>query len=118
MVVELVGDPPRYRVRVYGTAVMALRGQDLTGRYLDDPDALPDELRPGFLATYIEAAERREPLLQTVSHRLPNDPTRAWAHNRVVLPFARADRNAVEIFLVALIPVDSSGPTPGGDKKF
>ena len=113
MVVERVGDPPRHRVRVYGTAVVALRGLDLTGQYLDDPDVLPAELRPAFLASYAEVAERREPMVKRVTHRLPDDPSRDWQHNRIALPFARAGGASADIILVALIPVDFASPGPG-----
>lgn len=103
---ELVGNPARYKVRLYGTAVAALRGGDLTGRYMDEPDALPPGLWPQFLATYREAIEARAPVARLVSYRRPPDRTEEWQHLRVILPFTRGDGREVEILLVAIIPVD------------
>ena len=106
MVVELVGDPVRYRARVYGTAVVALRGLDLTGRFLDDPDALPAAMRPAFLATYAEATSARQPITHLVTYRRPPDMAEEWQHNRVIMPFTRGGVGSVGILLVAIIPVD------------
>lgn len=108
----MVGDPVRYRVRLYGTAVAALRGGDLTGRYLDEPDALPPGLWPMFRETYGEAVTAREPLARTLSYGRPPNDTMEWQHCRVILPFARGGGAAVEILLVAIIPLGGD-PAPG-----
>ena len=97
VVVELVGEPVRYRVRLYGTAIAALRGDDLTGRYLDEPGALPPGLWPQFKATYDEATTAREPVVRDVTYRRLSDQTREWQHCRVILPFARGDATDVAI---------------------
>ncbi len=110
VVVELVGDPVRYKVRLYGTAVAALRGFDLTGRYLDEPDALPPDLWQQFQASYAEVLETREPSARIVTYRRPPDDTREWQHLRVILPFARGSEADVRILFVAIIPV---GGPPG-----
>ena len=104
LVVELVGAPVRFKVRLYGTAVAALRGGDLTGHYLDEPGALPPGLWPQFRATYHEAIEVRTPVSRLVSYRRPPDEIEEWQHLRVILPFARSGGSACEILMVAIIP--------------
>ncbi|MFN4090528.1 MAG: PAS domain-containing protein, partial [Alphaproteobacteria bacterium] len=37
---EVVGVPPRFRIRVEGSAVSAARGFDATGRFLDEPGVI------------------------------------------------------------------------------
>ena len=113
MVVELVGKPARYRVRLYGTAIAALRGDDLTGRYLDEPGALPEGLWPQFKATYEEVTSAREPVARIVTYQRLSDETRDWQHCRVVLPFARGDDADIAILLVAIIPI--GGDPENGD---
>ncbi|GHD42797.1 hypothetical protein GCM10017083_08200 [Thalassobaculum fulvum] len=112
MVVELVGEPVRYRVRLYGTAIAALRGDDLTGRYLDEPGALPPGLWPQFKATYDEATTAREPVARDVTYRRLSDQTREWQHCRVILPFARGDGTDVAILMVAIIPAGETDGRP------
>ena len=38
ILLDVERDPLRFRVRVHGTALVKLRGRDLTGHYLDEPD--------------------------------------------------------------------------------
>jgi hypothetical protein len=112
VVVELVGDPVRFRVRLYGTAVAALRGADLTGRFLDEPGALPPGLWPAFRATYDDVIARRAPVAHLVSYRRPADEREDWQHNRVILPFRRGGGTDVAIILTAILPVGQDVP-PG-----
>jgi hypothetical protein len=36
--VNVIGDPPRFRFRLFGTALAAAYGQDLTGKFFDEVD--------------------------------------------------------------------------------
>lgn len=112
MVVELVGKPARYRVRLYGTAIAALRGDDLTGRFLDEPGALPPGLWPQFKTTYDEVLNAREPVARVVTYRRLSDETREWQHCRVILPFTRGAGPDIAILLVAIIPIGEIDARP------
>ena len=35
---DVVGDPPRFRFRLFGTGLVAAYGQDLTGKFADEID--------------------------------------------------------------------------------
>jgi hypothetical protein len=38
ILLDVEDDPLRFRFRLYGTAVSTIRGRDLTGHYMDEPD--------------------------------------------------------------------------------
>lgn len=37
ILIDVERNPLRFRIRLYGTAIVAIRGRDLTGRYIDEP---------------------------------------------------------------------------------
>lgn len=47
---DVVGDPPRFRFRLFGTGLVAAYGQDLTGKFADELDIGGDVL-PEMLAS-------------------------------------------------------------------
>jgi hypothetical protein len=99
--VDAVGSPPRFRVRLAGTGVNAAVGRELTGRYLDDalrelvqPDAVPS-----YLAVHTEAMSRKQPTRDSIPLR-PSGREETVLH-RLVLPCG-ADGATVDSFVVAI----------------
>ncbi|WP_119420269.1 PAS domain-containing protein [Desertibaculum subflavum] len=58
-IVEVEGEPPRFRFRLFGTRIAEIGGRDLTGRWVDD-------IEPPRWAEAVQAA-----FLQPLTHRLP-----------------------------------------------
>jgi hypothetical protein len=59
VIVEAVGAPPRFRVRLAGTAAVSFAGRDFTDRFLDD--VIPPEHYQATVAPYVHAIESGEP---------------------------------------------------------
>lgn len=102
---DVEGDPPRFKIRLMGTRLREFFGAEHTGRWLD-------ELFPNLdgSTTHVE-------LLRTIGTRAPR-----WRRGtpaldiekdfldmeRVYLPFARDGRN-VDMILTYLLCIDSAG---------
>src|SRR3546814_6222745 len=56
---EVVGTPPRFRIRVEGSAVAEARGFDATGRFLDEPGVIA--LQDDVLEAYARMMADRRP---------------------------------------------------------
>lgn len=74
MIVDAVGSPRRFRVRLAGTAVNAAVGRDLTGKFLDEAfkELVRAEAVPTYLSVYAEAMSWKQPSRDTVPLRLNN----------------------------------------------
>ena len=99
ILLDVTHDPLRFRVRLYGTEVVDLRGRDLTGRYLYEgaPTSLGETTRPWNLAT----VETRRPHYVTGPYEdIGNERTGTF--HRLGLPLSvRGER--VDMLMIALV---------------
>jgi hypothetical protein len=105
-VVRAPGRPVRYRIRLVGTAVVALQGSDATGKFVEEVlDKGPD-----VIARYEEILATRQP-----QYRRGEVATAGRDHltyQRVAFPLA-TDGDAVDMLLfVFAVDRPGAGPTP------
>ena len=81
------GERTRYRFRLYGTEVCAIRGADLTGRYIEEPGIT--QLRDAAIASYDRIVADRKPVYQC--HRFQPDDYIIGYYHRLVLPLGEQD---------------------------
>lgn len=102
---DVVGDPPRYRIRLVGTRIVASLGEDHTGRWLD-------EVYPGFENS--SACLGLDTVLRTgkLNWRRGNprviEGKEFMVIERIYLPFAR-DGRSVDMILSYVLLGDSDG---------
>ncbi len=101
LLVDVLHDPLRFRVRLHGTNMVLRAGYDLTGRFIDQlPNA---EFRKATEESFARVVEKREP--------------RAWSRKRMIgdrwmdydtlmLPLS-ADGRRVDMLLVGFIYRDA-----------
>lgn len=94
VVLTVEAEPRRYRVKVYGTQVVAYSGQDLTGRYLDA--VLPEAAVERTLAPLDRCVATAEPVYEVFASALPGATVRRL--HRLILPFGEAP-DAVRVLL-------------------
>lgn len=99
ILLDVTYDPLRFRVRLYGTEVIELRGRDLTGRYLyeDSPTAIGEQTRPWN----VEAVETRRPHYVTGPFTDISDG-RAGTFYRLSLPLSE-DGERVDMLMIGLV---------------
>ena len=97
MLVDVLRNPMRFRVRLHGSEMVRRAGYDLTGKLLDD---LPDS---EFRSYVIERCGRlaADPRPALVRHDRVLDG-RLWRYDALWLPFSD-DGNSVAMLLCALI---------------
>ena len=93
ILVDVEGDPPAFRFRLYGTKVARYFGDDLTGCTTAMFD---DDLRDAIEGPYRRAAEERKPLY---CERLYDDGKRMVRATNLVLPLSQDD-DQVNMILV------------------
>jgi hypothetical protein len=102
MLVDVLGDPPRFKVRLHGSTMAMRAGYDMTGRMLDE---LPEsEYRAYVLARCRGLLADGRPLV-TAQDRILDD--RVWRYEALWLPFADDD-SKIDLLLCALIYTDSA----------
>ena len=84
VLVDVEDDPLRFRYRLYGTAVAAARGRDLTGHYLDEPDV--SRITGLTYPSNVKIVESRRP--QLVNAPYPADSGNGGYFYRLGLPFS------------------------------
>ena len=88
MLLDVVGEPPRFHVRLFGTALVEAYGEEITGRFMDDCDL-------NYITHQLE-----EQMLEVVRNGAPN-VIHAW--------FAKiADERYLDYERIAL-PLSSDG---------
>jgi len=102
VIVEAVGAPPRFRVRLAGTAAVSFAGRDFTDRFLDD--VIPPEHYQATVAPYVHAIESGEPAEDDIlRHQFVAPDGTHLPVRRLVMPCssdgARIDRFVVGLFL-------------------
>jgi len=106
ILVDVIEGGRDFRYRLFGSALAAASGFDMTGQLLSEHKASPHV--PGFyLAAYRAALRRREPLF---TEHGPSHVVRTKAWHRLVLPLAD-ETGRISRFLVGTVPL-SRGGTP------
>ncbi len=97
--VDVVGDPPRFRFRLFGTSISEIGGRDLTGRWVDDitPPAWSHDVQ----AAFAEALRLRRPCysLRELDHAYKN-----VVLHRLACPMS-SDGKTVDRLIVGIEPV-------------
>jgi hypothetical protein len=105
VLLDVEGDPPRFRYRLVGTEVTRVRrgldNADPTGRFVDE--VTHHQGTGAVLAHYSRVAAERRP--STDAGTYPPSPERPWLRfSRLVLPLSPDDAT-VNMLLVALMPM-------------
>ena len=82
--VDVVGNPRRFRLRLVGTSIVTEYGQELTGRYMDEIDF--DGVLTKVLEAYEEATRDWVPVMHHVE--FTKDDARHLTYERVILPLS------------------------------
>lgn len=108
VLVDLVGTPPRFRVRLAGTKVVEAYGAEITGRYIDELDF--DELEAAVLASITEVVASGRP--SVVEREYTRHDGRHVKYERLLLPLS-SDGATVDKLLAGFVVEQAFGP-PGG----
>jgi hypothetical protein len=99
-VVEAVGTPPRFRVRLAGTAAVSFAGRDFTDRFLDD--VIPAEHYRTTIAPYLQSIEGGEPAEDDIlRHQFIAPDGTSLPVRRLVMPCS-SDGEQIDRFVVGL----------------
>jgi hypothetical protein len=102
VIVEAVGAPPRFRVRLAGTAAVSFAGRDFTDKFLDE--VIPTDQYQSTIAPYRRAIETGEPTEDDIlRHQFVAPDGTFLPVRRLVMPCssdgAQIDRFVVGLFL-------------------
>jgi hypothetical protein len=93
--IDVVGDPPRFRVRFDGTKVAEAYGEDVTGQFLDEIDL--GAARAGIIDLCIRVVTECRPQVARVRYTKQRDG-RLHEYERIVLPLSD-DGKAVNMLM-------------------
>ncbi len=95
---DVVGDPPRFRFRLFGTGLVAAYGQDLTGKFADEID-VGDKVPPEMLGRATKVV--RECCINVARSRYTKKSDRRRVeYERILLPLSE-DGETVNMILCA-----------------
>lgn len=102
---DAIGDPLRFRIRLFGTGLCAAYGQDLTGKFLDEIDL------SSIGADIVRHAERvvREFRVHIGRSRFTTRNGRHIEYERIALPLSN-DGGTVNMILVGHVVERAYGP--------
>ena len=93
--IDVVGFPPKFRIRLHASNVVDRAGLDLTGKFVDE---MPSERQALALTHYRAVLAQRKPLARTyVDHNIDE---RLWNCEVLVLPLA-GDGNTIDMLMSA-----------------
>jgi hypothetical protein len=104
LLIDAVDDGRDFRYRLFGSAVAAVSGFDMTGRLLSQHAASP-YLREFSLALYRAAMQRREPAFCMYA---PSGTLKTASWHRIALPLVD-DGGRISRFLAGSVPLDRDG---------
>jgi hypothetical protein len=88
LMIDVIGDPPRFCIRLAGTEVVHHYGAEITGRFIDELDL--DEIGEIALKEYRDAVERLQPVLHEWDYTKHDG--RHLAYERLILPLSSDGR--------------------------
>jgi hypothetical protein len=96
-IVEVVGDPPRFRSRLVGTRIVAAFGRESTGRFLDEVDYA--DIKPEVFERLNAAVAERRPNVRRSAFTTADG--RRLEYESVILPLS-ADGEAIDMLLIGV----------------
>ncbi|SMF38367.1 PAS domain-containing protein [Tistlia consotensis] len=84
ILLDVVGDPPRFRKRLVGSAIVQKEGSDTTGRWLDE--TVNPTIRDEVLRQHREATEQPEGCCYTVE--FAGADGKLYSYQRLLLPLS------------------------------
>jgi hypothetical protein len=99
MLIDVVGQPPRFRYRLIGTRMVDALGRDLTGQWLDEAHRRPDGSQPVFPSYMRVATEGLHDWRRGAPH-FAGYIDRCRELERVFLPLAADGRNVDMILAI------------------
>ena len=112
VLVDVVGEPPRFRYRLVGTAVIQALGWEITSRFIDELP-LDQNYTEHLLSLYRTAVEERRPVYSEGD--FAGRPFKGrWQSCRLLLPLSR-DGEAIDMILVGQVFNEAPEPEDGMD---
>jgi hypothetical protein len=107
MLVEVVGDPTRFRLRLVGTGVVREYGREITGRYVDELDL--GGWQGAVLDDYRRAVCECRPVASSYDYQKTD---RRWiTYERILLPLAN-DGTTVNMLFCGMVMRGAGIPLP------
>jgi hypothetical protein len=95
--VDVVGDPPRFRARLVGTRIVSAFGRDSTGKFLDEIDYA--EIKPEVFERLRAAVAQRRPNIHR--SRLTTAGGRHLRYESIIMPLS-SDGAAIDMLLIGV----------------
>jgi hypothetical protein len=96
-IVDVVGDPPRFRSRLVGTRIVAAFGRESTGKFLDEVDYA--DIRPEVFERLNAAVSQRRPNLR--SSQFTTAEGRRLTYESIIMPLS-SDGEAIDMLLIGV----------------
>jgi hypothetical protein len=100
--IDVVGDPPRFRIRLHASNVVDRIEIDLTGKFIDE---MPDDRRAMARAHYEQVLEDRRPVARVYVDKRIDE--RLWNCEVLVLPLG-SDGKTIDMLMSAFVWPDES----------
>lgn len=84
LLIDVVGDPPRFRARLIGSALVTAYGEEITGKYGDEVDL--DAVRDQLLGFFERAAKECRP--QYLRAAFTKHDGRHLRYEQIILPLS------------------------------
>ena len=98
--IDVIGSPPQFRIRLHASNVVDRGGVDLTGKLIDE---MQTDRREIARAHYLEALKKRAPVVRNYVDQ--NVDERLWNCEVLVLPLA-SDGTAIDMLMSAFVWTD------------
>jgi hypothetical protein len=86
--IDVIGAPPRFRIRLHASNIVDRAGMDLTGKFIDE---MPAERRDKALAHYSRVLQERAPI--AIAYEGEPIDERLWNCEILVLPLSSDGAN-------------------------
>jgi len=96
---DVLGEPPRFRIRLFGTGLVRTYGEDLTGRFADEIDL--DTVGPDIVAQLTALVRECRPVVARVRFTKAADG-RHLQYERIALPLSD-DGGTVNMILAGYV---------------
>jgi len=113
ILIEIMGEPPRFRVRLAGTGVVREYGSEVTGKFIDELDL--GAARDRALDDYGRVARDCRPVVGTFD--LKKRDGRWGSYERIALPLS-ADGESVNMLLCGARMQGAGSPAADGNLLF
>ena len=114
VLVDVIGDPPRFRYRLVGTAITHAIGKEITSRFVDELP-LDHYYVEHLLSLYRTVIEERRPVYSEGD--FAGRPFRArWQSYRLLLPLSR-DGVAIDMILIGQVFTEAPDQEDDGDDR-